>query len=50
MLVASLTVHLRNGFFLPNGFEYALTLFGATSALLLLGSGEASVDGIRGKS
>lgn len=44
MLVAILTVHLRAGFFLPNGYEFALTLLGATVALGLLGSGEASVD------
>ena len=46
MLVAILTVHLWGGFFLPNGIEFALSLFAANTALLLLGSGEASVDGI----
>ena len=44
MAVAILTVHLRAGFFLPNGYEFALTLLAATVALSLLGSGEASVD------
>ncbi|MGH7376481.1 MAG: DoxX family protein [Candidatus Methylomirabilales bacterium] len=44
MLVAILTVHLKAGFFLPNGYEFALTLLAATVALVLLGSGEASVD------
>jgi len=44
MLVAILTVHLKAGFFLPNGYEFALTLLGANVALALLGSGEASVD------
>lgn len=44
MLVAILTVHLRAGFFLPDGYEFALTLLAANLALALLGSGEASVD------
>ena len=46
MLVAILTVHLRNGFFAPEGFEYPLTLLAASLALVLLGSGQASVDGM----
>ena len=45
MLVAIVVVHLQAGFFLPNGFEFALTLLGATVALALAGPGEASVDG-----
>lgn len=44
MLVAILTVHLKAGFFLPNGYEFALTLLAANVALALLGSGEASVE------
>ncbi|HSB80380.1 MAG TPA: DoxX family protein [Candidatus Methylomirabilis sp.] len=50
MLVAILAVHLRGGFFLPNGFEFALTLLAANAALVLLGSGEASVDRLLAKS
>ena len=46
MLVAILAVHLKAGFFLPDGYEFALTLLGANVALALLGSGEASVDGV----
>jgi len=46
MLVAIMTVHLKAGFFLPAGYEFALTLFSANVALVLLGSGEASVDGL----
>lgn len=49
MLVAIVFVHLRAGFFLPNGFEFALTLLGATVALALAGAGEASVDGVLGR-
>jgi putative oxidoreductase len=44
MVVAILTVHLPGGFFLPDGYEYALTLLAANVALALLGSGEASVE------
>ena len=47
MLVAIFKVHLRGGFFLPAGFEYALTLFAANAALLLSGGGRASLDGWR---
>ncbi len=46
MLVAILAVHLKAGFFLPNGFEFALTLLAASAALALLGSGEASLDAV----
>lgn len=44
MIVAALTVHLKAGFFLPNGVEYVLTLFVASVALALTGSGAFSVD------
>ena len=44
MCVAILTVHLPAGFFLPKGYEFALTLLAANVALALLGSGEASLD------
>jgi putative oxidoreductase len=47
MLVAIMMVHLKAGFFLPAGYEFALTLLSANVALVLLGSGEASVDGLR---
>lgn len=50
MLVAILTVHLRGGFFLPTGFEFALTLLGASIALVLLGSGEASLESLLARS
>jgi len=44
MLVAAVTVHLKGGFFLPNGVEYVLTLFAATVGLSLTGSGAFSLD------
>ena len=44
MLVAAVTVHLKAGFFLPNGVEYVLTLFAATVGLSLTGSGAFSID------
>ncbi len=46
MVVAILTVHLRHGFFLPMGFEFALTMLLANVALVLTGAGAASVDGL----
>ncbi len=44
MLGAILFVHLKNGFFLPNGFEYALTILTVMVALALLGPGAWSAD------
>jgi len=44
MLVAAVTVHLKAGFFLPNGVEYVLVLFLASIALVLTGSGAWSLD------
>jgi putative oxidoreductase len=44
MLVAALLVHLKNGFFLPEGFEFTFALFAASLALVLMGPGALSVD------
>lgn len=46
MLGAIFVAHLAAGFFLPNGYEFALTLFGASAALALTGAGDWSLDAI----
>jgi putative oxidoreductase len=47
MVGAIVFVHGRNGFFLPMGFEFALSLLGACVALAVAGAGEYSVDNRR---
>lgn len=44
MLGALLLVHLAGGFFLPNGYEFVLTLLGAAAALAVTGAGAWSLD------
>jgi putative oxidoreductase len=44
MAVALLAVHLRNGFFLPRGYEYTLALLAANLALALSGPGPLALD------
>jgi putative oxidoreductase len=49
MLVAILAVHLKNGFFLPTGFEYALTMLVANCALMMTGPGAFALDNLRSR-
>ncbi|MBA3761379.1 MAG: DoxX family protein [Gemmatimonadales bacterium] len=44
MLGAILLVHISKGFFLPDGYEFALSLLGSSLALALAGAGEYSLD------
>lgn len=45
MIGAIALVHLPAGFFLPNGYEFALALLGGSALLTLTGAGAYSVDG-----
>jgi putative oxidoreductase len=47
MLVAIITVHARNGFFLPKGIEYPVLLLAANINLILAGAGALSVSRLR---
>ncbi len=44
MLGAIALVHISKGFFLPEGYEFALSLLGGSLALALAGAGEYSLD------
>ena len=44
MLGALVLVHFANGFFLPTGYEFTLTLFAACVALVFAGSGSFAAD------
>jgi len=49
MIVAVITVHLRNGFFVTNGgYEFNLALAGMALTLLLVGAGAYSLDSVLG--
>jgi putative oxidoreductase len=50
MLGAIAFVHFKGGFFLPAGYEFALTLLVANLALVITGAGEYSVDALFNRS
>lgn len=43
MVVAMTQVHMKNGFFLPGGFEYTFALLGMALALVVAGPGKIAV-------
>ena len=45
MIVAITTVHMKNGFFVPNGIEFPFTLLGALICLAISGGGSFSRKG-----
>jgi len=49
MVVAILTVHVKNGFFAPTGFEFPLSLLASAIALVITGAGDFSLDALIGK-
>ena len=49
MLVASVQVHLPNGFFMPAGYEFTLTLGAIALGLALTGAGRYSADAVIAK-
>ena len=49
MVVAILTVHLKNGFFAPTGVEFPLSLLASAIALVTTGAGDFSLDALIGK-
>ena len=46
MIVATATVHITRGFFLPAGFEYTFTLGLVSLALMMTGAGRYSIDAL----
>ena len=49
MVGAMVFVHFKNGFFLPQGYEFVLTLLAMSAALVFTGAGEFSLDALIGR-
>lgn len=49
MVVAILTVHLKQGFFNPGGVEFPLSLLASAIALVVTGAGAYSIDALIAK-
>ena len=46
MIGAIMFVHFKGGFFLPAGYEYALSIIASNVALMLAGGGQFSIDAL----
>jgi len=46
MIGAIFLAHIEAGFFLPDGYEFALTFLATAAMLMLTGAGRLSVDGV----
>jgi putative oxidoreductase len=49
MVVAILTVHVKQGYFNPGGVEFPLSLLASAIALVIAGAGAYSADAVLGK-
>ena len=50
MAVAAIQVHLPNGFFMPNGYEFTMMLALTSLGIAFTGAGRFSIDALIGRS